>query len=77
MTKNEVRNPVAELNIEIARLVAKFGRWRTLIAIMRAHLHVKSLPLDEAKRDAELRKELGLPKKVADAVTLWRGADSE
>ena len=77
MTKDEIRNPVAELNIEIARLVAKFGRWRTLIAIMRAHLRVKSRPPDAAKRDAELRKELGLPEKVADAVTLWRGANSK
>ncbi len=73
MTKDEFQLPLVDLNAEIASLMQQFGRWRILLAIAKAYVRIKSRPPDAAQREADLRKDMGLPDKVADPITLWRG----
>lgn len=73
MTKDEFQLPLVDLNAEISGLIKQFGRWRMLLAFAKAYVRIKSRPPDSAQREAALRKEMGLPTKVADPITLWRG----
>lgn len=64
MTKEEIQNPIADLNREIASLIKKFGRGRTLLAIFRSYLTFKSRPPDLNHLEGYLRKDIGLSEKL-------------
>jgi len=61
MTHDKFQNPLHELNNDITRLILKFGRGRTLLAILRSYFRLKSRPPDLASLNDYLRKDIGLP----------------
>jgi|GEM_PF-6931397 len=73
MTNNETQNPIRDLNSEIANLAQQFGRAKLLLALLKAIVRVKSQPPDADQLDNRLRRDMGLPERVADPIDLFWG----
>lgn len=68
MTKDEVHEPIPDLNEEIAKLIDKFGRGRLLTTAIKTVVRFKPSPPRADHLDNRMRRDIGLPERPHDPI---------
>ena len=71
MTQADSHSVLKELNFEVSYLIARYGRTRALVAILRTFWKGKGRPPDNvAPLNNHLRRDIGIPE-LPEATNKW------